>query len=280
MKIRIITDSASDMKSSENKMLSVLPLTIHFGDDEFRDGITLSHNEFYEKLIESDIMPVTSMVPPYDFEQAIKQAHSNGEVAIVITISSKLSGTYQSAVIASDNFAKDVYVIDSYSVCVGERILVEYALLLAEQGISPEEIVKKLEQKKQDIRVIALLDTLEYLKRGGRISKTAGFVGEILSIKPVIAIENGEISVLGKARGSKNGNNLLTSTIEKVGGMDYDMPLALGYSGLSDSLMQKYITDSSNLWKDAAKELPVYTVGATIGTHAGSGAIAFAFYKK
>jgi len=124
-----------------------------------------------------------------------------------------------------------------------------------------------------------MLDTLEYLKRGGRISKTVAFAGGLLNIKPVISLVDGEIVVLGKARGSKQGNNLLVSEIEKAGGVDFFKPVLLGYTGLNDDLLQKYIVDSAELWRYDASELRSTVIGSVIGTHAGPGAIAVAFFK-
>ena len=127
-----------------------------------------------------------------------------------------------------------------------------------------------------------MLDTLEYLKKGGRISSAAAIAGGILSIKPVIAIQDGEICTLGKARGSKKGNNLLAAEIQKAGGVDFSKPLMLGYTGLSDALLNKYIedsTDSTALWEGHREALRTTIVGSVVGTHAGPGAVAAAFFK-
>ena len=118
------------------------------------------------------------------------------------------------------------------------------------------------------------------MKKGGRISPTAAFAGSLLSIKPVIAIEHGEVAILGKARGSKNGNNMLMELTAKNGGIDFSMPFSLGFTGLSDSMLQKYIVDSEVLYKGKVDKLPVSTIGSTIGTHAGPGAIALAFFAN
>lgn len=277
MSIRIITDSASDIIDHNNQNLTILPMTISFGAATYLDGITLSHHGFYEKLIECDTLPKTSQISPYDFASALANATRAGETPVIITMSSRLSGTYQSAIIAAADFP-DAIVIDSETVCVGQRILVEYALRLVNNGLPAVTVAEKLNQKKKNIRLIALLDTLEYLRRGGRVSSTAGFVSNLLSIKPVISIENGEVVVLGKARGSKNGNNLLSQLIAKSNGVDFSMPYALGYTGLDDELLQKYIQDSAAVWHEHASHLPYGSVGGTIGTHAGPGAIAVAFF--
>lgn len=255
-------------------------MTISFGEEQYQDGITLSHKEFYEKLIESDTLPTTSQIPPYTFQKAVEEAVGQGEKVIIITISSRLSGTWQSAMMAAENYPDSVYVVDSENVTVGEHILVEYALRMKDNGMTIEAIVEELESIKKRIRLVALLDTLEYLKKGGRVSKTVAFAGEMLSIKPVVAIENGEVVVIGKARGSKKANNFIIEKIQESGGIDFDKPYFLGYTGLSDQLMHKYVEDNSSLWADHVKELSVETVGGTIGTHAGPGAIAVAWVFK
>ncbi|MDD4689147.1 MAG: DegV family protein [Eubacteriales bacterium] len=279
MAVKIITDSASDIINLGVENLTVVPMKISFGEEDYLDGITISHKEFYKKLLETDTLPKTSMINPYSFMEAIDNVKQDGDEVVIITVSSKLSGTYNSAVTASQDH-EDVYVVDSENVCVGERVLVEYALSLAKQGISAKKIVEILEDKKKSVCLITLLDTLEYLKKGGRISNTVGLVGEVLSIKPVITVSNGELKILGKARGSKKGSILLTQEIEKCGGIDFEMPLCLAYSGFDDIIIKKYIQDNEQLWEDNADNLTIGTVGATIGTHAGPGAIAVAFFSK
>ena len=272
MSIQIITDSASDITDHTRADITVLPMTITFGETQYQDGVNLSHQEFYERLVENGELP-------YDFEAAIKKAVSKEKDVIVITLSSKLSGTYQSACIAASEFEGKVYVVDSENVTVGERTLVEYALQLKDLGMNAPSIVEKLETEKKNIHLIALLDTLEYLKKGGRVSKAVAFAGGVLSIKPVIAIENGEVTILGKARGSKQGNNFLVQKIKECG-IDFEKPYFLGYTGLNDSLLKKYIEDSKDLWAEHTQSLAISTVGGTIGTHAGPGAIAVAFFAQ
>lgn len=279
MSIHIITDSASDITGIDREKLTILPMAITFGETEYQDGITLSHKEFYEKLIESSEIPVTSQITPYSFKCAIEKAVKNGDAVIVITMSSKLSGTYQSAAAAAMEYDDSVYVVDSENVTLGEKILVEYALKLIEAGMSAEKIVEELNSVKKRIRLVALLDTLEYLKKGGRISKTAAFAGGLLGIKPVIAIAEGEVAILGKARGSKQGNNLIAQQVHAEG-IDFSKPFCLGYTGLNDLLIKKYAEDNEELWKGHVDKLPIITVGGTIGTHAGPGAIAVAWFAE
>ena len=279
MKTRIIIDSTADLSAELKDKLSIVQLTVHFGDEEYLDGVTIDHKTFYEKLIESDELPTTSQATPDSFIKEFDKVKEAGDSAVVITISSKLSGTYQSAVIAAEDF-DNIYIVDSGSATIGSGILAERALELADSGIDAREIAEILNKEKEKIVIIALLDTLEYLKKGGRISKTVAFAGAVLNIKPVISVEDGEIAILGKARGSKLGNNLLVEEIEKSGGVDFEKPVMLGYSGLSDVLLLKYIEDSKYLWEKGLENIRYTAIGSVIGTHAGPGAIAAAFFKK
>ena len=287
MTVRIITDSASDITAADiaaagNPALTVLPLSVTFGETTYEDGVDLSHQRFYELLVEGDDLPMTGQVNPYAFEQAISSAREAGEEVAVITLSGKLSGTNASAMTAAAAFEDGVYVVDSKSVTVGERILVDYALRLVGEGLGAADIACALEQAREDIHVVGLLDTLEFLRRGGRIPASAAALGKLLSIKPVITITDGVVELLGKARGSKNGRNLLTQQVEAAGGIDFSMPIELAYAGLDDALLRKYVEDSRHIWEGhvALDDLPVHTVGATIGTHVGPGAIALAFFKQ
>lgn len=279
MKTRIIVDSTADLFTELKSRVDVVQLTVHFGEEEYLDGVTIDHKTFYEKLIESDVLPTTSQATPDSFIKEFQKIKENGDSAVVITISSKLSGTYQSAVIAAEDF-DNIYIVDSGSAAIGSGILAERALKLADDGMNAREIAELLNEEKEKIVIIALFDTLEYLKKGGRISKTAAFAGSVLNIKPVLSVIDGEITVLGKARGSKMGNNLLVEEIEKVGGVDFEKPVLLGFTGLSDALLLKYIEDSKYLWEKGLKDIRYTAIGSVIGTHAGPGAIAAAFFKK
>ena len=279
MKTRIIVDSTSDLLPHIKEQVHVVPLTVHFGNEEYVDGVTIDHKAFYEKLVETDVHPTTSQATPAAFEQEYEKAKAAGEAAVVIALSSKLSGTYQSAMIAAAEY-DNIYVVDSCTVAIGGGILVEYALKLLNEGMEAKEIAEKLEEAKRRIVVVALVDTLEYLKKGGRISGTVAFFGGMLNIKPVLSLTGGEINMLGKARGSKMGNNLLVQEIGKAGGVDYSMPLLLGYTGLSDAMLLKYIEDSKHIWEGNVDEVRYTSLGSVIGTHAGPGAVAVAFFKN
>lgn len=278
MGVKIIVDSTADLTPEVAVRVGIVPLTIHFGEKEYISGVDIDAKLFYEKLVESDVLPTTSQPTPYVFTQAFREAVKAGDTVVCITVSSKLSGTYQSAVIAAADFPGKVFVVDSLTVAIGSGILTEYALRLADRGLGAEEIAWKLLQKRERIHVLALVDTLEYLKKGGRISPTVAFAGGLLNIKPVITVSEGEVKLLGKARGSKQGNNLLVQEISKAGGVDFGKPLMLGYTGLSDAMLQKYILDSAALWEGKVEKLPVSIVGSVVGTHVGPGAVAVAFF--
>lgn len=278
MNVKIIVDSTADMRPEVAAKVGIVPLSVHFGDREYVSGVDINPKLFYEMLVESDTLPTTSQPAPYLFEEAFEKAVSEGYEVVCLTCAGKLSGTNQSANIAAAEFEGKVHVVDSCTIAIGLGILAEYALELAAQGLSAEEIVWKLLRKREKIKVLALVDTLEYLKKGGRISSAVALAGGLLNIKPVISVNGGEIKLLGKARGSRQGNNLLVQEIQKAGGVDFAMPVMLGYTGLSDALLQKYIQDSADLWKDNVENLPVSIVGSVVGTHVGPGAVAVAFF--
>ena len=279
MKTRIIVDSTADFTPEIKERVHIVPLTVLFGEEEFIDGVTIDHHTFYEKLIESDTLPTTSQATPAAFMEEFEKVKEAGEEAVVITLASKLSGTYQSAMIAASDY-DNIYVVDGTNIAVASGILVELALRYLDEGKSAKEIAEILEEEKEKIVLVALLDTLEYLKKGGRISSAVAFAGGVLNIKPVVNVVDGVINMLGKARGSKMGNNLLIQEIDKAGGIDFSKPVLLGYTGISDALLQKYIEDSKHIWEGNLDEVRYVSIGSVIGTHAGPGAVAVAFFKN
>lgn len=286
MSVHFIVDSSSDMVAGEDPRLTVLPLSIAFGDAIYRDGVDITNERFYELLVESEGLPTTGQVNPFAYSQAIEAAQAAGaDEIVIITLSSKLSGTYQSACIAAHEAggeAAGVYVVDSLNATVGEHVLVKYALGLADRGMGAAAIASELAVMRERVVLVALLDTLEYLRRGGRVPAATAAIGNLLAIKPVVAVDAGEVALRGKARGSKNGRNLLTREVEAAGGIDFSLPITIGYTGLSDHLLRKYLEDSRALWEGevAEEDVDVKLVGATIGTHVGPGAIALAFFRR
>lgn len=281
MSIRIICDSASDITQEQAKEMgiTVLPLKIMWEGEEYLDGVTMKTEEFFGKLTTSKELPTTSQLSPYDFEKVFKEVAEAGDTAVCFTISSKLSGTYQSANIAAEEYLDHVIVVDTLNAALGENIIVKRAVELRDSGKTAKEIADIINEEKKKVRVVALVDTLEYLKKGGRISTATAMTGAVLNIKPVLAIAEGEIIAIGKARGIKNGNNKLTELVEKDG-VDFTRPFVLCYAGNSDELLQKYIEDSKSLYERKVDKLPIIPMGSVVGTHVGPGAIAVAFFSE
>ena len=278
MAVRIITDSTVDIPEKYSSLFSVIPLTVSFGETDYIDGVTLNKQDFYRMLTSSPVLPKTSQATPDAFARVFRELKEKGEEAVVITVSSRLSGTYQSACIAAEDFP-NVRVVDSMNVSIGSGVLAEYALRCASEGMGIDELAQHLLKKRDDIGLVAMVDTLEYLKKGGRISGAAAFAGGVLGIKPVVTARDGELTVLGKARGSKKANNLLAEQVRKDG-VDFSMPLLLGYTGLSDDMLRQYIKDSESLWKGRVTGLDCVRLSSVIGTHAGPGAVAVAYFKS
>lgn len=283
MAVRIITDSAADINPLcvAQWEIQVLPLKTIIEGVEYRDGIDLTSDDFFKKLVEMEGLPTTSAIAPGAYSEAFGEALSAGDEVVCITLSSKLSACHQSALIAAEEFVgAPIHVVDSLNVTLGEQLLVQHAVALRDRGLGAAAIANDLEKAKKRIRLVALVGTLEYLKRGGRVSSAVAVVGGLLNIKPVIAVEDGEVVVLGQARGSKNGRNLLVEQARKCGGISYVEPYMVAYSGLSDDLLNKYLRDSASHFPIEVDNIPVCHIGSTIGTHVGPGAVAVAFFAR
>lgn len=277
MKVRIVVDSTADLIPSLRERVDVVPLTVHFGETEYVDGVTITPEEFYKKLSESKELPHTSQATPFAFGNAYEKAVAEGCEVLCITCSSRLSGTFQSAEIAAEDFPGKVFVVDTLNIALSSAIMIEYALQLADQGMGAEAIAQELMQVRDKVRLMAVVDTLEYLQKGGRVSKTVAIAGGLLSIKPIIAINDGAIKMAGKARGNKQANALMNKEVEKMG-IDFSKPFLLGYTGTDDHLLKKYIEESGEVW--AGHQINTTIVSAVVGVHAGPGAVAIAFFSK
>ena len=285
MSLKIVVDSGSDISPelAEQLGITLLPMKVFFGEKEYLDKVTLSTEEFYEKLIESDTLPTTSQISPYDYENVSKELLKVADEVLIMTISSRLSGCYQSACLAAGEFNGRVKVFDTLNVCVGEMLFVLEAVKMRDAGKTADEIIESLTGDLKKVKLIAMLDTLEYLKKGGRINAATAIAGSLLGIKPVITIYDGEVAVLGKARGSKNVYNKLVELINDSGKIDFSRPFRFVYSGTDPALLNKYITDSLHLLPKTVDPFnPDYTtaIGCVIGTHVGPGAVWVAFYAR
>ena len=279
MAVRFIIDAGCDLTVQQAAELDVIliPMTIHFDNREYRSGIDLSHQDFYKMLSEEKELPTTSQPTPYEFETAYQRIKDNGDEAVVLCVSSVLSGTYQSASIARDGFEDCIYVVDTKAVSLAQKILLDYAISLKQQGLSAKEIVQELDSKKANVCAYGAVETLDYLIKGGRLSKTAGAVGSVLGIRPILHLNEGALSVAGKARGAKGAITMTHNLIAELG-VDFTMPFAIGYTGNDPHVIDPYLVASNCVWD--GHDVPVYNVGSTVGTHTGPGLFIAAFFKK
>ena len=281
MAVKFIIDSASDVLPNECKKLGAVhvPLTVRFGDKEFADAVDLSHKKFYKMLTSGkEEHPTTSQIGPAAWAEVMEEVTKNGDTAVVITISSKLSGTYQSACIAAGDFEGRVYVVDSMTATIGERLLLQYGLRLAADGMDAAAIKDRLDAVKDRIRLYGRIDTLEYLRRGGRIGAASAVVGTMLNIKPIISVQDGVVQNVAKARGAKMADKQVRELIAKSGGIDFSKPMCAAYSGLEDDNLKTFLAESTDLL--CGSEAPIATVGCVIGAHVGPGAVALAYFHN
>ena len=277
MSVKIIVDSTVDLTPEVKERVKVVPLSVRFGDREFLDSVTITPENFYEMLVSSQELPTTSQPTPAAFEDVFREAVEAGHEVVCITISSKLSGTYQSATIAAEEFDGKVVVVDSRTAAIGTGVLAEYALKLADQGMGAAEMLTVLMEKRKQVRLYFVVDTLEYLKKGGRLSSTVAIVGGLLNIKPILCVEeSGEIKMLGTARGMKKAYAMLNQASAGNGGVDASLPVLLAYTGSSDENLRKYVEEHRALWGSAPRST---IVGSAIGVHVGPGAVAAAFFS-
>ncbi len=278
MSVRIIVDSTADMTPEVKAQVKIVPLTVHFGEEEFKDGVTMDYVQFYEKLASCDTLPTTSQPNPATFEEVYKEVTAAGDEAVVITISSKLSGTCQSATIAAVDY-DNIYVVDGKTAAIGTGILADLALQLAAEGLSAKEVAAKIEEEREHVKIVALIETLEFLQRGGRISKAVALAGGVLSIKPIISVNGGVIDMAAKVRGMKQGFKQLGVEAEKLGEIDFTKPHMLGFTGKEPENLEKYEETYSDYWKQGC-EYGKAALGSAIGTHIGPGAVAAAYFVK
>lgn len=269
----IITDSTSDLTYEQTKQWGVemIPLTVQFGEEHYKDKIELSNLEFYNKLESSEVLPTTSLLNPQDFLDYYEQYPN--EDLIVITLSHRLSGTYQSAVIAKEMTEREnIYVIDSKSVTIAQGLLVKAAVELNKQQIPTIQMVERLMELRDSIRLVAVIDTLKYLIKGGRLGSVQGAIGSALKLKPIIRIIDGEILTLGKARGTKAAFKEVQAIMESDLAVDEAMPISYAHSNCEEMVQ--------TFQEKIGYQGDTYMIGSVVGTHAGPGAVAIAYFAK
>lgn len=277
--IKIVTDSTADLPQSLVKELniSVIPLKVNFKTDSYREGIDISTKEFYEKLTTATELPTTSQPTPNEFEDLYVKLTEDKSSIISIHISSKLSGTMQAALIAKNQlFDHDITVIDSKQVSMALGLLVIIAARAAKEGKSKEEIIDLVNKIKDEIQTYFVVDTLEYLHKGGRIGKAAALVGTVLNIKPVLTIQDGMIAPFEKIRGK-------TKALERISEIpkEFAHDESLLYCGVvhANCLEEAIQFHQKVVSKIKCNEYIISEVGAVVGTHCGPGTIAVFFYK-
>ena len=279
MSIRIVVDSTADIPAQLKNRLTIVPLNVSFGDDLYIDGVTIQSQEFYERLAVCKDLPTTSQPSPDAYAKVFEEAKNAGDTLVVLTVSSGISGTYQSAMIAAQDYPENVHIVDTQHVANGFGILAEYALQLADEGKNAQEIVDAITDARENVQFYALVDTLTNLQKGGRIPKSLAIAGTLLSLKPVLCMKNGVLETTGKARGIKQGYNLLNKEILSAG-VDFDKPFLLAYTGVTDEPMRKYMAVGSEIWNAGGKDVRYVPLCSVVGAHAGAGAVVVAFFRK
>ncbi len=278
--IKLIADSTCDLTKEELAawQISTLPLTIHFGQDSYRDGIDISKPEFYQRLGQAKELPTTSQIPPGEFEDLYRQLLTEGDELLVVTLASALSATYESAVAAAKAVdAKRIHVVDSMSGSFGHALLMKHVVLLRDQGkLSAGEIAAQLRQITPRLRLYAVVDTLKYLKMGGRLSGSAALIGGLLGIKPVVQVQEGKVTSIAKVRGEKN---VVKTLYELFNSADPD--LSFGYS-FGNSEAKPLMQEAQRHFEQHLGQPAAVTtdLGAVIGTHVGPGVIGVGFFTK
>lgn len=268
--VRIITDSAADFEPHELQQMNIscIPLKIMMGDQEYEENVNLSKPEFFQLLAQLDGAPKTSQASPQILMDLFSDARKAGDEAVYITLSSALSGTYQTAVMICEDVGGDsCYVVDSRNATGGQRLLVEYAVRLRDEGKSAQEIIAGVESIRDKIVLYACIDTLEYLYRGGRISQTVYRLGTMAQVKPIIRVsEEGKIEVPSKVMGMRKGVDFLAKRLE-VQKPSADHPVYVMFTpnpGNAEMLLQKV--------RSMGYEVPdrcFISVGGAIGSHIG-----------
>jgi len=277
MALRIITDSTAGISQEEAAELDigVVPLRSIFGKTEYLDGIDMTSEQFYEMLEAAEELPTTSQPTPHDFEVEYAKAQAVGDQILVITLPENLSGTFQSADIARKKSGADVALIDSGNATLALQLLVLRAIALRDAGASRDEIVTIIEREKKSVRLLAAIDTLDYLHKGGRLSKSSKIAGTLMNVKPIISLTNGEITIAGKARGTQKAYEKMLELIDQEGGIDLSRPFAIGYTG-ARAPFEQFNTLISKCYPQHTPIIDI--VGSVIGTHAGPGAAAIAYF--
>ena len=280
MSVRIITDSASDFDPAvaKRRNLSVVPMTVQFGGASFVPGKTITNDVFYQLLQEGKTNPSTSQPTPESFLRLFEEAKAAGDQVVAILLSGALSGTLQSAVIARGLCEYDpIYIVDSMTATAGMQILVNYACKLRDSGLTASAIAAEVERLKDKVRIFAVMDTLEYLRRGGRLSGFQAGLGAVTRLKPTIAVRDGTVGIVGKSFGMSAAVKHMMKMLEEHP-IDDDFPSYFLYSDNKavEDLLLPGLRERGKL----PQRLHYCGIGPVIGTHIGPGALGMAYMER
>lgn len=277
--VKIVTDSSCDISLERCAELGVelLPITVNFGEESYRANLDITNEEFYEKLATVQELPKTAQITPAQFEKIFQLYRESGDDVVCLFISSKMSGTLQSARVAKNILGADnILLPDTLNVTFALGLLVEEAVKMRDAGMTGAEIVTKIEELIPRIRLFAMIEDLKYLKMGGRLSATSALVASILGICPIITLKDGLVEVVGKARGKKAAFAAIRKCVEKEP-ISADYCVTLGHANVPENCkaFEGYMED---LLKK--REIHVFSIGSIVGTHTGPGAVGLAYIKK
>ena len=265
MSVQILTDSTSDIlpEEAEQKGVRVVPLLVNFGEEAFRENVEITHQEYFRRLAQAESLPTTSQPTPQDFLAHFEQVRDAGDSLVCVLLASKLSGTQLAKELSGYD---EIYIVDSQQALCGLRMLVDFACVLRDEGLSAREIAEQVESASHRVRLFGIVNTLEYLHKGGRLPASMAVVGTLLKVKPLITLREGEVGILGKGLGVKNGlDNLLKLMGDEIH-PEPRLPLYFGYTqthNLCDQLRERVVE------KYHPARVEQNSVGAVVGTHVG-----------
>ena len=275
--VQVVTDSTSDITPDDAQRLgmSIVAAHVFFGEDHYRDGVTITPADFYQRLTSSSVMPRTSQPSPQDFADVIGPLAKNGPV-LVLNVSSKMSGTHNSALLARDIVLGEqpdavIEIVDTLSVAMGLGDLAQRAAARAAEGMGLEELAAWARDTASRTRLYFAVDTLEYLARGGRIGQAQRFLGGLLSVKPVLEFRDGEVHPLERVRSRQKAHARLEALVYESGA-----PERVAFASTTDHARASEMAERASE-RLGLEDIPVYTIGAAVGTYAGPGCIGVAF---
>lgn len=277
--VRIITDSSCDidLETAASMGIEVIPIQVHFGDESFDSGVDITNEVFYQKLKNAVKLPTTTQLTPHTFEEVFNRAVENGDEVVGMFISRELSGTYSNAVTVAKSINPNrIFIVDTLNTTFALALLLNEAVKMRDSGLSAKEIHAKITDLVPRVCLFASIDTLKYLKMGGRLSAGAAIVGGILGICPIISVKNGKVEAVGKARGRAAANKFIEDKIREIG-ISSDYCVSFGNSDAPEigKQTEKYFSELIG-----KREIVRTQIGCIIGTHVGPGASGLAFIKK